>query len=107
MSQANTVFWSGRTEKNRIAALQEIERCIADYGYIEDFHLFSDLAIGMSVIIAGNKTDDLYMSLAKYLHMEKPEDFHMEDEGEIKIMLHVDFSAGSGELKNEVPDVPG
>lgn len=103
----DTVFWSGRTEKDRIPALQEIEHCISDFGYMEDFHLFSDLAIGISIAAAENRINNLYDALAQYLHMEAFERVTSYSERERKIMLHIDFSSGTGNLRTEVPDVPG
>ncbi len=101
------IFWSGYSHKDRIAAVSEIEMVINQYGNITDFKQFSDVSIALQVEIRESRLNDLYHALEKTMGMNEHKDLAVATEVERVLFLHVSFSTGKGELRIEVPLVPG
>lgn len=95
-------------ERNEVidALKTTISRCD---GYIIDFKMFSDLALAMNIEIPENKILDLYKGLQKIIKISgiEPERKIIQSEKDCTVLMNVSFSKGTGDMKIEVPDVPG
>ncbi len=101
------IFWSGVSGKPRFETIQDLESCINSYGYIEDFKEFSDLDMGLHIEVETKKYLLLLNQIKEVLHLDEPEELPDTSKESQSIMLHVSFLAGTGDLKIEVPGVPG
>jgi hypothetical protein len=101
------IYWAGICRETRNAGLNHIKDCIDTFGFIIDHHLFSDISIGLRIEIEEKKIAPLYMALCKILTMDP---FELRETGataERTIMLNITFTQSTGDLKTEVPAVPG
>lgn len=102
-----SIFWTAYCTMERILGTSEIEKICSRYGYISDFKQFSDIAIAFSIEVPEAKRDALYKDLGSILSLDPYEAESKAAETEVHIMLNVTFTHGSGNLKIEVPAVPG
>jgi hypothetical protein len=101
------IFWTGYSHDKRHAGIQAIQKVIAKYGYVVDFHPFSDLSLAMAIEIEESKIDVLYDELTKNIDLEEFEHLNSNSTKERKVYLNITFSKGTGNLSIEVPAVPG
>lgn len=101
------IFWSGFTSKERAAAILELERIINQFGFIIDFQPFSDISLSIVIEVEESHIDQLHDALAKYLHMNTFDKMPTVSTKERTIYLNVTFSNAKGNLRNEIPAVPG
>jgi hypothetical protein len=100
-------YWKGYTHFDRHKAIFDITNIIDKYGFISDSHMFSDIEISLKIEVAGKKVVTLYQELCDYMDMDKESFEGMMEMEECIIFLHVTFTHGTGNLKIEVPAVPG
>ena len=100
-------YWSGYCHETRVVAIDKIASIINNYGLLLSANQFSDLDIGFTIEIASIKVRELYSALSSYIGLAEPGEVTFESTGEITIMLNVSFTNGKGNLKIEVPAVPG
>ena len=100
-------FWTGFSNDERHAAINKIQRVISKYGDVVDFHLFSDISLSMTIEIEEFKIDKLYDELTKIIGIQKPEYLNSISKKERTVYLNITFGKGTGNLKIEVPSVPG
>lgn len=101
------IYWTGICSETRNAGLNHIKDCVDSYGFITDHHLFSDISIGLRIEIEEKKIAPLYLALCKILSMDAFETGETDATAERTIMLNVTFTQSTGNLKTEVPAVPG
>jgi hypothetical protein len=101
------VFWKGYTEQERTIFIPSLQPVISSFGDIVDFKLFSDLGMTMTIEIKESCIDPLYIALTAHLNMDPVNPIHSHSSRERTLFLHISFSIGRGELKVEVPAVPG
>ena len=101
------VFWTGYCDKERIAAISEIERIVDLYGFITDFKQFSDISISIMIELEESRVDVLYNALKRFVNLNEYEGLHSTSNRERSIFLNITFSKGTGDLRVEVPAVPG
>lgn len=101
------IFLTGYSNDERHKAINEIQSLVSDYGDIIDFKFFSDIALSMVIEIKEFKIDKLYDDLCKKLGMTRFEYLNSKSEKERTIYLNITFNTGTGNLKIEVPSVPG
>jgi len=103
--------WEGYSNGNRIEIIDEIKSAIQlSDGAIMNFNMFSDLALTLSIEIPANRMNDLHQSLSKILSISIKNTEEVKDEKSIKekmIYFNISFTKGTGNMKNEIPDVPG
>lgn len=102
--------WEAFSERNRNRVIEEVKKAISNCdGYIINFNMFSDLAIHLSIEIAENQVAKLYASLANHIKIspEFQKDFASISSKECLISLNINFTLGTGNLKREIPAVPG
>lgn len=101
------IFWTGFSNDERHAAITKIQQVVSTYGDIIDVHLFSDLSLSMTIEIEEFKIDKLYDALTGEINMQKWEPLNFVSNKERNVYLNITFAKGTGNLKIEVPSVPG
>ena len=101
------IFWSGFTSEDRTGAIAEIEKIINPFGFIIDFKPFSDISLSLVIEAEEAHIDQMYEALSTYLHMEDFDRLNSTLSRERTIYLSVNFTNAMGNLKNEIPAVPG
>lgn len=101
------LFWEGYCKTERNKTILEIENTINSYGYISDFHMFSDVGICIKIVIEERLIYNLYSALKNYLTLNDFTDPGSESENECTVLLNITFIKGTGNMKIEVPAVPG
>lgn len=102
--------WEAYTNQKRIQVIEEIKEGISmNDGCIVNFNMFSDLALSLSIEIDENKITGLYGSLNDVLNVSgfEPENINQESKKERLIFMNISFGQGSGDLKLDIPAVPG
>jgi len=102
------LYWSAICRKNRTEALAEITEVVGRHATILNFQRFSDLSLGLALELEAGQIAGLKAELEQILLLETP-DGQMPGlhEGAFLLMLNISFSQGNGELRLEVPAVPG
>jgi hypothetical protein len=102
-------YWTGICKEERIAGINRMQACIRAHGFVVDFKFFSDISLSLFVEIEGQYVKDLYAELSKFMDItsEDEMDIQAQSHGECLILFHVTFSKGTGNMKVEVPAVPG
>ncbi len=103
----NQIFWNGICNEDRIPGISRIEECIGKYGFITDFKFFSDLSVSMLIEIDGKNINALYENLLQIISISKSSDLIPDSETEFLILFNIIFTKGTGNLKVEIPSVPG
>ncbi len=101
------IFWSGFSNDERHSAIHKIQRVVSKFGYMVNFHLFSDISLSMTIEIEEFKIDKLYDELTKIIQLQKTEYLNLISKKERIVYLNITFTKGTGYLKNEIPSVPG
>ena len=101
------IFWTGYSNDERHAAINKVQHVVSTYGAIVDVHFFSDISLSMTIEIEELKIDGLYDELSKNIGIQHSEPLDSNSKKERTVYLNITFSKGSGNLKIEVPSVPG
>ena len=102
--------WEAFSGKDRNKTIEAIKNTIVNNdGSIMNFNLFSDLALSLSIEIEENQIQELHRELSTILTLSELRlpDLNLKSKKECLIFMNVSFSKGEGNLKNEIPDVPG
>ena len=102
-----SIFWTGYCNTERIIAISEMENIIANYGFITDFKRFSDFSLSVSIELEEKKIDNLYEALQSMMSLNDFAKINSTSNIERLIFLNLTFIKGTGELRVEVPAVPG
>lgn len=97
------MHWTAYTGQTRFSTLQNIEEIINHHGMILDFKEFSDLSMGLQIEVNPGETDRMHEELTKILDFDEP----IETNPGVLVYLNLNFSDGTGNMKNEIPAVPG
>lgn len=103
----DNIFWKGICHYNRTKAISELETIINTYGFITDFKQYSDLFMMLKIEIEEHKIDQLYEVLQNIIQLDEAEKLHSSSTIERVVFLNVSFTKGTGNLRIEVPSVPG
>jgi len=106
----NKLNWQIFSNKERNNAIEELKAIISkNDGFIVNFSLFSDLALSLTVEIEEQNIIKLYSELEKIMSISEPKPGHIDDNSEKDwwILMNVSFTKGKGDLKIEIPNVPG
>ncbi|MDR6561151.1 MULTISPECIES: hypothetical protein [unclassified Arcicella] len=100
-------YWTGICNENRNTGISIIQECINKYGFITDYKFFSDISMSMFIEINESLINTLYADLSKTIiiidHIEANSDATIE----CLILFNITFSKGTGNMKVEIPAVPG
>ncbi len=101
------IFWTGYSNEERHSTINEIKSIISKYGDVVDFKLFSDISLNIKIEIAELKIDKLYDALSIKIGIDKFEYLNSDSNQERIVYLNITFNKGTGNLKIEVPSIPG
>jgi hypothetical protein len=100
-------YWNGISKDERIKSISEITTIIDKYAAIINFQRFSDISLSLVIEIEENKLNDLYKRLEEVMFI-KGLDIAMSDSTtECIILFNITFTKGTGDMKYEVPNIPG
>lgn len=105
--QDQSIFWTAVTARDRITVIQDVENIIGKYGFITEFKEFSDLGINICIELGKNKLSELHQALKTALSINELQAISSEAPSELTVYLNISFLKGHGDLKIEVPAVPG
>lgn len=103
----NHIFWTGYYALDRHIAIGEIEKLVGNYGYIVDFKQFSDLSMTIIIELEESRVDELYLALKNGMSLNDFDFLKSTSNRECTIFLNISFTSGTGDLKIDVPAVPG
>ncbi len=104
---SDEIFWEAFCNKERNLALHEVKNIILLYGFITSFQMFSDVSVGLKIEIKEKNIIKLYNSIKELINMMDYDIIHFDSENEKIIFLNITFSSATGELRIEIPSVPG
>ena len=107
LNRQQHLYWKGFCKEERSIAIHHIEHIVAKYGYILDFHMFSDMEINLKIEIAENHLDALHRDLKGLLKLDDQGDVFFDSDQERILYINITFTKGTGDLRIEVPSVPG
>ncbi len=102
--------WQAFSSEKRIVIIEQVKEVISkNDGCIMNFNLFSDIALSLSIDIEENKIEQLHTALSKILTISELEnqEISQTSKKEWLIFMNLSFSNGKGDLKIEIPMVPG
>jgi len=102
-----TYSWEAFCAEERYSAINKIETLVNQYGAITDFHRFSDLSLSLTIEISPEKANILFDELSKDINISGKKPLLTEFTSDILLFISINFAEGKGDLKVEVPDVPG
>ena len=103
----NTDFWTAYSNDERHTAIDKIQSAVSKYGDIIEFKFFSDLSITLMIEIMESKIGKLNAELRDIIAIDKYVHNNLTSQIERTIYLNITFTKGTGNLKIEVPSVPG
>lgn len=101
------IFWTGYSNEERHYAINKFQSIVSKYGDIVDIKLFSDISLSMMIEIEELKVDKLYDELIINMRIDKFEYLNSVAKKVRMVFLNITFKRGTGDLKIEVPCVPG
>ena len=101
------IFWTGYTHQDRNMAISALKEIINLHGWIVDFKPLSDISLTFVIEIAESKIDSLFNMLKDNIVIGSFELLNSNSERERVIYLNITFTKGTGDLKIEVPAIPG
>ncbi len=102
--------WSLFSNADRNDLIESVKHIISkNDGCIMNFNMYSDLAISLSIEIEANKIEALHneLSLIAGISTLATDNLNLNSNKEWLIFLNISFNKGRGDLKNEIPEVPG
>ena len=106
----NKLSWQAYSSGIRNKIIDEVKSVISvNDGAIVNFSMFSDLALSMSIEIEECSVASLHEALSHILTISDYNEGNLcpNSQKECRIFLNISFGGGKGELKNEIPAVPG
>lgn len=110
MTMIRKLNWEATTSHNRYKSIEDIKDIISTYdGCILNFNLFSDLAMSLNIEAEGNNINDMHRALSDRLEITflNKGIINLNSKKEWLILINLSFSKGNGNLKNNIPNVPG
>ncbi|MGL2994822.1 hypothetical protein [Flavobacterium sp. TSSA_36] len=101
------IYWKGYTSLERHFALEAIQSVVSRFGCIINAVMFSDVAVTLVIEIEANRIDQLYQELQQLMAMDAFQKMDTIATKEKVIYCTITFSKATGNLKNEVSNVPG
>lgn len=100
-------YWKGFGDEERHSTIYQIENIINQNGYIDDFHMFSDVAISLKINIEERYLEALHKELSGIIRLPELPVNELHSSVECTVFLNVTFTQSTGNLMIEVPAVPG
>ncbi|RIV20017.1 hypothetical protein DYU11_24210 [Fibrisoma montanum] len=100
-------YWVGYCEEDRLRATPQIARIINQHGALVNSNFFSDLATSFVIEVPADQIQALHTDLQQLIQLEDAQPLPSNGSYECTVLLNLSFARGSGNLKVEVPAVPG
>jgi hypothetical protein len=100
-------YWSGICNIDRLKAIDEITGIANRYATILNFQRFSDISLSLILDVEEGNLTNLKNGLSDIMSMDCADTDLDGSEPECIVLLHITFTKGTGNLKIEVPDIPG
>jgi hypothetical protein len=107
LNKNKNLYWKGFCNEDRNAAIYKIEDIVNSHGYITDSHMYSDIEICLKIEIEEKKIYNLYNELKSYITINEVNDIKSDSSRDRIVLINITFTQGTGNLKIEVPAVPG
>jgi hypothetical protein len=101
------LFWTAYSNDERHLAITSIKDIVNQFGDMVDYKFFSDISINMTIEIEEYKINAMHMALSKIVSIDGFEPIDSKAKTERTIYMNVTFTKATGNLKIEVPEVPG
>lgn len=101
------IFWTAYCYGDRNKNITDIVDICNKYGFVTDSNYFSDISLAIKVEIEENKIEKLYNELKNKIKLNDFELINSSSTKERVVLLNITFSEGTGNLKIEIPSVPG
>jgi hypothetical protein len=101
------LFWTAYSNDERHFAITSIKDIVNQFGDMVDYKFFSDISINMTIEIEEYKINAMHMALSKIVSIDGYEPIDSHAKTERMIFMNVTFTKATGNLKIEVPEVPG
>jgi hypothetical protein len=107
MDTIKRFYWAAYCYDDRLLCISRVQDCVMGYGFIMDFKFFSDLAMSLCIEIEEGHLRPLFEDLIKIIDITIPDEWPTGPETECMLLINITFTKGTGDLKVEVPMVPG
>ena len=101
------LYWTGICSEDRAKGISRIQEYINKYGFIIDYKYFSDISVSLIVEIEERKLKTLYEDMIKIIKISNYYELTSDKKTECTILFNITFAHGTGNMKVEVPAVPG
>lgn len=102
--------WQAFSNGDRAKVIGKVKDIISvNDGCIMNFNIFSDLALSLSIEIEEKCIPRLYKALCSVVSLSEfdIQDINTSSQKEWIIFMNISFGSGEGNLKQEIPEVPG
>ena len=106
----NKLNWQIFSNQNRNKSIEDLKRIINKHdGYIINFNIFSDIAISLMIEIEEYNILQLYEEIEEILTFSetKPKNINTNSTKTWWILMNLSFIQGTGDIKIDIPNVPG
>ncbi len=100
-------YWSGICASDRIKAIDDITFTADRYATILNFQRFSDISLSLILETGEGRLTDLLLSLRNIMLLDTGDKNWSDSETVCIVLLNITFTKGSGDLKLDVPNIPG
>ena len=101
-------FLKGIYPRDRLHGIEDIREAVRDSGFIVDHKMYSDISMSFTIETEERKFEELLNCLSSVISLEDSDkQLHRESSKEIQVLLNVTFIAGTGDVRNRVPAIPG
>ena len=100
-------YGNGISKDERIRSISEITTIIDRYAAIINFQRFSDISLSLVIEIEEYKLNELYKKLAEVMFIEGFDQTPSDSTAECIVLFNITFTKGTGDMKYEVPSIPG
>ena len=98
---------TGICHEDRMTAINRIKDTVNKYGYITDYKFFSDISVSLVIEINEDRIKSIYDELSRIMDISYQDEFLPDSTTECLLLVNITFVKETGNLKIEVPAVPG
>ena len=102
-------YWSGISKDERVKAIDEITGIVDRYATIMNFQKVSDISLSLMLEVRECDLKNLQEGLEKLMVLEGtfPGKNPVNSKRESIVFLNVTFTQGTGDMKTNIPHIPG
>ena len=102
--------WNAFSDKPRLEVIDQVKDALSkNGGCIMNFNMFSDLALTLSVEVEEDQIIKLHNALDSILGISDLDEIQKigDSKREWMVFINISFNQGKGNLKADIPAVPG